>query len=111
MSGHGAEQTCRVGSFGPEAEKQTCGSMMLNDVTIVREEVLFQISFHVNPAATELSGVNVMHHDGISSPISLVHQQTTEILQMQAQVLGKISNFVNVQGSVRSLIAYAESQF
>jgi hypothetical protein len=84
---------------------------MLNDVTIVGEEVLFQKFFHVNPAASDLSGVNVPHYDRISSPISVVHQQTAEVLQMQAQVLGKISNFVNVQGSVGSLIAYAEFQF
>jgi len=85
--------------------------MMLNDVTIVREEVLFQKSLHVNSAATELSGVNVMHYDRISSPISLVHRQSAEVLQMQAQVLSEISNLVNVQGAVRSLITYAEFQF
>jgi hypothetical protein len=65
----------------------------------------------MNSAAMELSGVNVMHYDRISSPISLVHRQTTEVLQMQAQVLSEISNFVNVQGSIRNLIAYAEFQF
>jgi hypothetical protein len=77
--------------------------MMLNDVTVAREKVLFQKSFHVNSAATELSGVNVMHYDRIGSPISFVHRQTAEFLQVKAQVLGKISYFVNV--------AYAEFQF
>lgn len=53
---------------------------MLNDVTIARKEVLFQKSFHVNSAAAELASVNVMHYNGIRSPISLVHRQTAEVL-------------------------------
>lgn len=80
----------------PKAIKQIYSSMMLNDVTIVCKKMLFQKFFHMNSAATELSGVNVMHYDRISSPISLVHGQTAEVLQMQAQVLGKISNLVNI---------------
>jgi hypothetical protein len=70
--------------------------MVLNDVTIIRKEMPLQKGFHVNPAATELSAVNVTHYDGVSNPISLVHGQTTEVLQMQAQVLRKIPNFVNI---------------
>jgi hypothetical protein len=70
--------------------------MVLNDVTIVRKEMLLQKGFHVNSAATELSGVNVTHYDRISRPISLVHGQAAEVLQMQAQVLGKIPNLVNI---------------
>jgi hypothetical protein len=56
--------------------------MVLDDVTIAGKEMLLQKGFHVNSAATELSGVNVTHYDRISSPISLVHGQTAEILQM-----------------------------
>ncbi|GEC52766.1 hypothetical protein ABIF38_005577 [Bradyrhizobium japonicum] len=86
----------QIVSYGPVPEKQTAGSMMLNDVTIVREEVFFQKSIYVNSAATELSGVNVMHYDRIGGPISLIHRQSAKVLQMQAEVFSEISNFVNV---------------
>ena len=82
---------------------------MFDDLAITCEEMLFQIFLYENTATTKLPRVNVMHNDRIDGAIGFAHGKVGQVLQVQAQVLGKVPDLVNIRGSIPVTITYAKS--
>ena len=70
--------------------------MTFNDLAITCEEVLFQIFLYENATTAKLPRVNIMHNDCFNGSIGFIHGKLAEVLQVEAQVLGKVSDLVNI---------------
>ena len=67
-----------------------------DDLAISCEEMLFQIFLYENATTAKLSRVNIMHNDCLNGSIGFVHRKIAKVLQVETQILGKVTDLVKI---------------